>query len=153
MTSRLVKMLIVGGVCTVLIGAMFTVAFSQTGGEKTGVAKKVKHAKSVVAADTVLPKPDEFVAIDTNPVALTQPQPNYPDSARVAGIEGKVWVKVLIDKEGKVKDAVVLKDSGTKVGLEEAALAAARQVTWKPATQKGQPVAVWVSYEIKFSLK
>jgi protein TonB len=153
MASRLGKMLIVGGVCAALIGSMFTVALSQTGTEKTGTAKKVKTTKSAVAHDTTMPKPDDFVAIETNPVPLAPPSPVYPDSARVAGIEGKVWVKVLVDKEGMVKDAIVLKDSGTKIGFEEAALAAVRQQTWKPATQKGQPVAVWVSYEIKFSLK
>ena len=103
--------------------------------------------------DKSLPSPDEFIAIDVNPVLENQPQAVYPDSAKKAGIEGSVWVKALIDKQGNVRDAIVTKGSGKKVGFEEAALAAAKQATWKPAIQNKQPVFVWVSYEIKFLLK
>lgn len=108
---------------------------------------------STKIVDRTLPSPDEFVAVESMPVVLNQSQPQYPDSARQAGIEGSVWVKVLIDKEGKVRDGMIAKDSGKKVGFEAAALVAAMQTTWKPATQKGKPVAVWVSYQVAFKLK
>jgi protein TonB len=106
-----------------------------------------------IPLEEYLPTADEFVAYEENPLALTQPQPKYPEIARMAGIEGKVWVKVLVDKSGNVKDAVVVKGSGANAGFEEAALEAAKQTKWKPAMQNKQPVAVWVSYEIKFNLK
>ena len=70
-----------------------------------------------------------------------------------AQIEGTVWVKVLVDKTGNVRDAVVVKPSGANAGFEEAALEAAKKGKWKPAIQNKQPVAVWVSYEIKFQLR
>ena len=116
-------------------------------GEGTG------NIKVDIPLEEYLPSPDEFVAVEEQPVVLSQPSPRYPEIARKAGIEGKVWVKVLVDKNGNVKDAMVLKDSGTNAGFEEAAVDAAKQSKWKPAMQNKQPVAVWVSYEIKFQLR
>jgi TonB family protein len=37
--------------------------------------------------------------------------------------------------------------------LDEAALASARQATFKPATKDGKPVAVWVQLPMRFALK
>lgn len=110
-------------------------------------------ADSAKIADKSLPSPDEFIAVDISPVLENQPQAVYPDSAKQANVEGSVWVKVLIDKQGSVKQALITKGSGKKVGFEEAALTAAKQATWKPAMLKNKPVAIWVSYEIKFLLE
>jgi TonB family protein len=107
---------------------------------------------SAKIADKSLPSPDEFMAVDVRPVLEKQPQAVYPDSAKNAGIEGNVWVQVLVDKQGNVRQALIAKGSGKKVGFEEAALTAAKQSTWKPAMVNNKPVATWVSYEIKFLL-
>jgi periplasmic protein TonB len=112
-----------------------------------------KGVDSAKIVDKSLPSPDEFIAIDDSPVLENQPQVVYPDSARKANVKGSVWVKVLVDKQGSVKRALIAKGSGKKVGFEEAALAAAKQATWKPAMIDKKPVAVWVSYEIKFALE
>jgi len=79
--------------------------------------------------------------------------PHYPDIARKAGIEGSVWVKVLVGTDGKVHEVKVLKESGANVGFEESALASALSGEWKPATSDGKPVALWVAYEVKFKLR
>jgi len=128
----------------------FTVRSSGTARANNVSNKSVDSAKIV---DKSLPSSDEFVAIDDTPVLKNQPEAVYPDSAKKANVEGSVWVKVLIDKQGSVRQALIAKGSGKKVGFEEAALTAAKQATWKPAIQNKQPVAVWVSYEIKFLLK
>jgi TonB family protein len=106
---------------------------------------------SAKVVDKSLPSPDEFIAVDISPVLENQPPAVYPDSAKKANIKGSVWVKVLVDKQGSVKRALIAKASGKKVGFEEAALAAAKQATWKPAMLDKKPVAIWVSYEIKFA--
>ncbi len=105
-----------------------------------------------IPLEEYLPQPDEFVAVEEQPVAIQLPVAKYPEMARKAGIEGNVWVKVLVDKTGNVRDAVIVKESGASAGFEEAALEAAKQGKWKPAMQNKQPVAVWVSYEVKFQL-
>jgi protein TonB len=105
-----------------------------------------------IPLEEYLPQADEFVAVEEMPVGISLPTPVYPPMALKAQIEGSVWVKVLVDKTGNVRDAVVVKPSGANAGFEEAALDAAKKGKWKPAIQNKQPVAVWASYEIKFQL-
>ena len=111
------------------------------------------NVKVDIPLEDYMPAADEFVAVEEQPVQLSAPLPKYPEIARKAEIEGSVWVKVLVDKSGNVRDAMILKESGANAGFEEAALDAAKQTKWKPAMQNKQPVAVWVSYQIKFQLR
>ncbi len=119
-----------------------------TEGEGTGGNIRVD-----IPLEEYLPQADEFVAYEEQPVIISLEQPVYPPMAQKAGIEGSVWVKVLVDKSGNVRDAMVVKPSGANAGFEEAAVEAAKKGKWRPAIQNKQPVAVWVSYEIKFQLK
>lgn len=100
-----------------------------------------------------LPPSDSFVITDELPVPLNVVIPEYPPLAREAGIEGTVLIKALVDKEGRVRDAVIFKASGSSAGFEEAALEVIYKVEFKPAISNNQPVAVWVVYPIRFSLK
>ena len=99
------------------------------------------------------PEPEDFIAYEEAPILIENVKPIYPEIARRAGIEGEVWVNVLLDKSGNVRDVKILKDSGANAGFEEAAIDAARQTVWKPAISNGQPVALWVSYKIVFTLR
>ena len=77
--------------------------------------------------------------------------PVYPELAKRAGLEGTVHIRVWLDKEGRVREALVQKSSAEI--FNEPALAAARQMVFTPAVQGNQPVAVWLSIPIKFRLK
>ncbi|MEO0102267.1 MAG: TonB family protein, partial [candidate division WOR-3 bacterium] len=90
------------------------------------------------------------VEIKPNPISI--PKPEYPEMARRAKIEGQTIVKVLVDIDGSVIDAQILKSSGNDA-LDEAALVAARQAKFSPAKQKDMPVKVWVSIPFNFYLK
>lgn len=103
--------------------------------------------------DELLPRPDEFVPVEEMPVAIRKVDPKYPDLARKAGIEGTVWVKALVDKSGKVRDVIILKESGANAGFEEAAIKSAYGYVYKPAISNGQPVAVWVAYKVNFKIR
>lgn len=101
----------------------------------------------------LLPSPDEFVPYEEVPEIIENVDPVYPVMAQRAGITGVVWVKALVDKEGKVRDVQIVKDSGANAGFEEAAIEAAMKTLWKPAISNGQPVAVWTTYRIIFKLR
>lgn len=98
------------------------------------------------------PMADEFVAYDTPPKLIKLVKPKYPDIARKAGIEGMVILKILVDVDGKVIDAKVLKSLGN-VGCDESAIEAAKKCLFEPALQRDKPVRVWVSYPVRFVLK
>lgn len=77
----------------------------------------------------------------------------YPEVGRQAGIEGKMILHVLINKNGEVEDVKVLKSMEAETaGFEEAAIAAAKSVRWRPAKFEGNPVKVWVALPIVFKL-
>jgi len=99
---------------------------------------------------TPLPGPTEFVAYEQPPDLLRMQAPVYPPLAREAGIEGSVLLRVLVSKEGKVLNAIVL--SGNPI-LAEAARLAAFTAQFSPALQQHKPVPVWVQLPVVFSLK
>ncbi len=96
---------------------------------------------------------DEFVGIEKAPEMVKPKLIKYPESARKRGLQGSVWVKVLVDRSGNVAQATVAKESGCDCGFEESALWAAINTKWKPAMQDNQPIALWITYEITFVLR
>jgi protein TonB len=87
------------------------------------------------------------------PTIVKEEKPVYPEVALLTNREATVWVKALVDKEGKVREARIAKSSGMNVGFDEAALEAAYKNIYKPAIQNGRPVAIWVTYPVEFKLK
>ena len=96
------------------------------------------------------PSPDEFIQVDVNPVPIKKVDPIYPDEARKANIEGRVFVKTLVDKQGNVKKAVIM--SGPEI-FHKATIEAAMQWVFKPAMQRDKPIAVWVALPFQFNLR
>jgi periplasmic protein TonB len=99
-----------------------------------------------------LPSPEEFVPVEIPAEMIYEEVPEYPRLARSANMEAVVWVKALVDKNGDVKKAMIYKSSGSKAGFDEAAVAAAYKCKFKPAIQNNRPVAVWVAYQVEFTL-
>jgi len=101
----------------------------------------------------IAPEPEtpEFVAYDTPPQLIRTIEPEYPEIARRAGIEGTVFVRVLVDVDGTVLDARI--EKGLNEALDRAAIDAALKSKFSPAKQRDKPVRVWVTYPIRFTLK
>ncbi len=94
--------------------------------------------------------PADFVPVEKNPVPVKTVNPEYPELAKKAGMEGTVWVKILVDKEGKAKKAQIIK-SDSEI-FNEPALEAAKQWVFTPAMMNNGPVAVWASVPFRFKL-
>lgn len=95
------------------------------------------------------PSPDDFVAVDEEPVRLRIDAPVYPDVARNAEVQGTVVVRALVGKDGKVKDAIIVDSIPL---LDQAAIACAKTAVFRPAISQQQPVEVWVMMPITFRL-
>ena len=94
--------------------------------------------------------PPDFVPYEKEPTVVKKIEPKYPDIALRAGLEGNVFLKVWVDKTGKVHKAVVLK-SDAEI-FNQAAIDAAMQWVFTPAVMQKGPVAVWVSIPFRFRL-
>jgi TonB family protein len=98
-----------------------------------------------------IPEPDEFIIYQVEPKMITEIPPEYPRFARRAGLEGDVWLQVLIDTEGKVIRAEILRSSKIQA-LDEAALAVAWKNQFAPGIQNDHAVPCWVKYRVEFKL-
>ena len=85
------------------------------------------------------------------PVAITRVDPVYTEVARKARIQGVAIIEAVIDRDGNVTEARILK--GLPMGLDNAALNAIRQWKFKPGTINGQPVPVYYNLTINFTLQ
>lgn len=101
-------------------------------------------------------EPTYFVAVEEMPepiggIAAIQKKIIYPEIAKRAGVEGKVYIKAYVDEKGNVTKVEVLKGLGA--GLDEAAIKAVKATKFKPGKQRGKPVKVQVSIPIVFKLQ
>ena len=74
----------------------------------------------------------------------------YPEIARKAGIEGKVYVLIYVNEKGGVDDVKILKGIGA--GCNEAAVDGIKAVKFSPGKNNGAPVKTKLSMSINFKL-
>jgi TonB family protein len=91
----------------------------------------------------------EFWMLEKKPRVLKRVLPAYPNRARQEMIEGKVFVRVLVNIEGRVER--VERVTGPEI-FHGAVTEAARQWEFTPAIQNEHPVKVWVSLPFSFEL-
>ena len=75
----------------------------------------------------------------------------YPELAREAGIEGKIFVRAFINTKGIVTATKIVKGL-PNTGLDEAALNAIKKSRWYPARQRDKKVGIWLTIPVDFSL-
>ncbi|MCH8034653.1 MAG: energy transducer TonB [Bacteroidetes bacterium] len=101
-------------------------------------------------------EPTYFVAVEEMPAPIggiksIQEKIVYPEIAKRAGVEGKVYILAFVNEQGEVTKAQVIKGIGA--GCDEAALNAVLKTRFTPGKQRGKPVKVQVSIPIVFKLK
>jgi TonB family protein len=75
----------------------------------------------------------------------------YPLEAKNNKIEGRVYVKLVIEADGEIGEVEVMKGIGYGCD-EEAARVLKAMPKWKPAMQNGYPVAIYYNMPISFKL-
>lgn len=94
--------------------------------------------------------PPDLIEVDAMPTLKSRKDPYYPEAAQQAGIEGVVYVKILVGPDGKPRQVEVAK-SDAEV-LNDAAVDAAKRFLFTPAYKDNKPVDVWVTVPFKFKL-
>ncbi|MCZ0934277.1 MAG: M56 family metallopeptidase [Gemmatimonadetes bacterium] len=96
-----------------------------------------------------------FVAYDTPPVLQNTAEIQqvleraYPTDLRDAGIGGRVELWLYVDLTGAVVNHEI-KTSSDNDALDRAAAEVAQQMRFRPASNQGEPTAVWVSQWVSF---
>jgi TonB family protein len=87
----------------------------------------------------------------TTPVEITfKPNPVYTDEARGLKLEGEVLLEVNFTANGTLHVNRVVRGLGH--GLDEAAIAAANKMRFKPALHAGQPVDATAIVHVMFQM-
>jgi len=104
----------------------------------------------LIERDPNEPPSDNPTDDDVEPKVLKRVEPIYPEIALRAGLEGDVFVKVWIDKNGNIRKVVILES--TLELFEEPAIEAAHKWEFTPAKILGKPISVWVSIPFRFRM-
>ena len=78
-------------------------------------------------------------------------QIRYPETAKRAGIEGRVILQFIVDEQGRVNEPKVIRGIGG--GCDEEAVRVVQQARFRPGKQRGKPVKTKMSLPIMFKLR
>ncbi|MEL6614442.1 MAG: energy transducer TonB [Bacteroidota bacterium] len=101
-------------------------------------------------------EPEIFEVVEQSPELIggipeLQKRVEYPEMARRAGVEGRVFLQFVVDERGQVSDAVCARSPNDL--LCEAALDALRKSEFRPGMQRGRPVKVRFTLPVDFKLR
>ena len=125
---------------------------------------KVETAPAIkpVKSDSTVPQQDQiFVVVEKMPtfpgglkalMSYLAKNIHYPADAKKQGIQGRVFIHFVINKDGSVSNVRLLK--GISPSCDAEAIRVVKNMpNWNPGVQKGQKVRVAFNLPIKFSLK
>jgi protein TonB len=84
------------------------------------------------------------------PRKILDVKPVYPEDARAAKVEGVVIIETVIDRDGKVQDARILRSVPM---LDQAAIDAVRQWQFEPLVIDGRPRPAIMTVTVNFKLQ
>jgi TonB family protein len=129
------------------------VATGEFGSQSGAFGQTNKAVKSVDFSEPALPK-TKVVEAKVSPIApvaiQSKPAPVYTEEARRLRVEGDVVVQVVFSATGEIQIIGVVKGLGH--GLDEAAVAATRQIRFTPARRDGHFVDYPATIHVVFAL-
>ena len=117
----------------ILVSSLFTSQFTYAGGGPS--------EEAYLAFSEVMPEP-----IDGYPAMYKKIE--YPEMAKKAGIEGKLYLLVYVSENGDVDDVKVVKSLGA--GCDEAGIKAVKDTKFKAGKNAGVAVKVKLSIPVTF---
>jgi TonB family protein len=140
----------------ILATAALFMVFAFDGTQTNPQEKKVSvQAAPTKPADQVFVVVEEMPEFPGGEQALRDfiaKEVKYPEDAKKAGIQGKVFVTFVVDKTGKVLDAKIARSASPS--LDKEALRVTESLpAWKPGKQRGENVAVSYTIPIQFKLQ
>jgi len=150
---------IIHSLLTVMLSAVFLFGCENTGNETGPDDTAVDELSSDVDARQDSPA---FTSVDDPPTPedgihsffqYISRNLKYPEEAREQGIEGKVFIKFVVTKDGSISNVEV--DKGVGYGMDEEAMRviAAYDKKWKPGILKGEAVNTKMILPITYALK
>lgn len=137
---------------------LFTVVISESAGPipAAPLTENGFRNRAVFRTPTVAPGPDPdpdriHLSWDVPPRRVHSVQPDYPEIARRAGVEGTVVLHITVGKDGRVEEARVVRS--TTMGIfDEPAREAVLKWRFEPARVDGRPVRATFRQTLQFTI-
>lgn len=109
--------------------------------------RRVLARYSVTQGSLGAPPPD-FIALDSQAEPIEMPDPEIPEAALQAGIEGRVTLRVWVGADGTVKEIEIVRSDNEIFNSN--ALAAVSRWKFRPAMRNGVAVDSWSTRSVRF---
>ena len=119
----------------------------------TAICQKNVHRSKPSEKNKVFMVADQMPVFNGDLSGYISAHIQYPEKARDAGQEGRVGIKFVVNKTGKIEKVEVIKSSGTPALDREAVRVVKGMPNWKPGKMKGKPVSVYFQLPITFKLE
>lgn len=114
-----------------------------------------EDGEALIEEVDVIPDYNDFVMVEREPAPVNigevKKMIGYPGFAKELGIEGKVIIRILIDKNGNVVRMINLRPAISPF-LVEAVTARIGHLQFTPAIQNSRPIYCWVTIPFDFKL-
>jgi TonB family protein len=121
--------------------------------KQTSAASIAEIYKDTGSVQVQMPQSSILVTVEKMPQPLKMVLPEYPVWARKQGLSGTLWVRARVESDGHISDAQITSCDVKGVGFEEAALKAAKESMFTPASSNGMNLPVWIVYPVQFIYK
>ena len=118
-----------------------------------GCAARAPESRPTPPPAEVVPESPPVGALiaQPEPLDVAIPRGEYPHDALDSGFEGSVTLKIVIDVNGRVRKAWVVKDPGHGLGVA-AVESALRHFKFKPGQINGKPIATEWTFTVNYVL-
>ena len=115
-------------------------------------ASNVSYAQGLKKEEilTIAEKNPEYVGGEKDMFEFIGQNLQYPIQAQKKNIQGKVFVKFVVRKDGSTSDMEILKGIG--YGCDEETKRVIGLLKWIPAKEQGKPVNIYFTMPISFVL-
>ena len=141
----------------VRVSYMMPINFKLSDGQPAKPSKKADANKPDMKPDKngvyqIVEEMPQFPSGETKMMEYIAKNINYPQEARDKGIEGRVFIGMVIEKDGSVSNVRVLRGIGGCCD-EEAVRVISSMPKWKPGKVGGEPVPVSYMLPVNFKLQ
>lgn len=137
---------VVAGVLLFLGASLLSVTHASPAVRQEAPGEPANEQEPLPEAET----PFRIGAGVTAPTVVSQVQPEYTEEAREARYEGVVVLEGVVRTDGSIEIVRVVRGLG--FGLDQKAIEALEQWTFRPGTRNGEPVDVAINVEVNFNL-
>ncbi len=120
--------------------------------EEEEIFKVVEDQPAFPGCENVSDKAEKKKCAETKMLQFIYSNIKYPPIARENGVEGTVYVKFVVEKDGSISAPEIVRDIGAGCG-DEALRVVKMMPKWEPGKQRGRAVRVQFNLPVKYKLE